>query len=937
MNLSRCHRAVSSVSIGNTSPSEEYAVILTPDQRLRVFVSSTLRELAPERNAARRAIERLHLHPVMFEAGARPHPARSLYRSYLEQSHVFVGLYGQSYGWVAPGETVSGLEDEYLLSAGKPRLIYIRAAPSGRDTELAKMLQRITEDDTCCYAHFDTAEQLEEMLAADLAALLSERFAEPTATAAQSAQQDNPSLPVPPTAIVGRDKELASITDLLRREDVSLVTLVGPAGVGKTRLALELAARWDTSSPETVFLVHLEALVDSGLVLSSIAHVLDVAETAGSPPLADALRERLRVCPALLMLDNFEQVLAAAPQIADLLGSCPGLKVLVTSRAPLRLRAEHVVAVSPLEAPPTDADVNVDALGDFAAVRLFLRQAQSVRPEFALSAENAPLVAEICRRLEGLPLAIELAASRMRMFPPTALLARLEDRFELLRGAARDAPLRQSTLYDAVEWSYDLLDEQERRLLRRLSVFSGGITLESAEAVCAGGPGEEDILDVAAALEALLDNSLLRLPEEGAGEPRFRMFETIREFAAARLAESGEAGAVETRHARHFLGLAEEAERNSFSPVAGLWLSRLERELDNLRAAMARGLRAEASIPSGRELALRISAALWLFWWSRGYSREGRAWLDKCLEGDAPVDDLVRARAQVRVGYDLYQLGPHSGAVELLRTSLESFRRAGDEPGTALALSNLGSVVVCFGEYEEGMAMLEDALAIRRRLGDTAGITSTLDDLGIAEAAQCNYERAEARFRESLAVAQAHGNEQHSAQGQRLLGELLTNVDDLDAAEARLDEAEAIFTRHGNSVGETYVAHNRGVIALRRGELDVARALLTGAVKEFRNQGNVEYGMMALEGLAEVALRSGDAAEAARLIGALEGIRRTVGIPRQPRYQAAWQACGAQARDVLGDAVFEANRAEGDAWDLEQAVGRVTGADVGLGRGLELR
>src|SRR5262245_4413707 len=554
-------------------------VIRTPDQRVRVFVSSTIGELADERTAATDAVRHLHLAPVLFELGARPHPPRDLYRAYLDQSHVFIGIYWQSYGWVAPGEAVSGLEDEYLLSGEKPKLIYVKRPAPDREAGLTRLLDRVREDDNVSYKPFGSAGELRELIENDLMVLLSERFETPTEQATSAGASN---LPAALSRFVGRTRELQEVKDRLGQ--ARLLTLVGTGGTGKTRLALQAATEVRDDFEDRVYLVDLAASRDVESVLSVTARAIGIREESDRP-LLDDLTDQIGTQKMLLVLDNFEQVAAAAPTMAGLLRDCPELKQLVTSREVLHVSGEIVLPVPPLALPERDGDgVSVEQLAESEAIELFVERAQAVTPDFRLTEENAPAVAELCVGVDGLPLAIELATARLGLFSPQGLVDRLGDRLKLLRGGARDAPARQQTLRNTIAWSYEMLDQGEQTLFQLLSVFSGA-TFEAVEGVASRIErlGEIDVVD---GLCSLVDKSLIRRLDHNGTEARFSMLETIREFATAQLSDNPELFADCRRaHATHFADWTQHQWERLTGDERDAASEQMVSEIENIRTA----------------------------------------------------------------------------------------------------------------------------------------------------------------------------------------------------------------------------------------------------------------------------------------------------------------------------------------------------------------
>jgi predicted ATPase len=810
----------------------ETDLIRTPDQRLRVFVSSTLQELAAERQAVRDAVTRLRLVPVMFELGARPHPPRQVYRSYLAQSQVFVGVYWQSYGWVAPGEQVSGLEDEYLLSAGLPRLIYVKSPAPGRESRLAELLTRIGDAGDVSYQHFSAAAELQRLVENDLAVLLSERFERaPAGDGAADGASLAGAVPVPATPLVGRDDDVAAVGDLVRAEGVRLVTLTGPGGVGKSRLAVEVAQRVGPGFEDGVRFVELGSVRAAGLVMAAIAAALGL-NTSGGALITD-LKSYLRARRLVLVLDNFEQVMGAAPLVAELLGAAPGVVALVTSRMVLRLSGEHEFPVPPLPVPPIGAGGDAAEVQRCASVRLFVQRAQAASAGFELTSGNAAAVAEICRRLDGLPLAIELAAARVRLLPPQALLARLDDRMGLLTGGARDLPERQRTLRNTLDWSFDLLSAGEQALFARLGVFAGTFDLPAAEAVGAAGPADPGraghVMDT---LGSLVDSSLVR-PQMRDGEPRFGLLETIREYALERLRDGADWREAHDRHAAYFRALAEPAPAELQGPGQLAWLDRLETEHGNLGAAMAWLVEQDQF-----ERAIHLSWATWRFWWLHGHVEE-LAFGDIAAKSEH-LPPQQRALALSGAGFGLFARGDQATAQPLLEQSLPLYRQAGDMLGAATTAGMLGHLLALQHQDARASELLEQALAPLREAGNDrlAGperlqhlldVALVCNFLGQIRLSQGDHDRAAQLFTEALDAARRAQDRFTILVSLYDLALSSQAQGDLTGTAERLQEGVSQSAEAGDEPSVAYYLEALATVAMRQDNLERAVRLLAAA------------------------------------------------------------------------------------------------------------
>jgi predicted ATPase len=735
---------------------------------------------------------------------------------------------------------------------------------------------------------------------------------------------------------------------------VRLVTLSGPGGIGKTRLGLQAAAEMLDDFADGIYLINLAPLSDPLLVGPTIAQILGVTETGGQP-LVEDLKTFLRVKQTLLVLDNFEQVLDAAPLVSQLLAAAPGLKALSTSRIVLKVRGEKEFPVPPLALPDPVRLPPLEVLSRYAAVELFIQRAVDVKSNFQVTNANAPAVAEICARLDGLPLAIELAAARIRLFPPAALLKRLERRLPLLTGGPLDLPARQRTLRATIDWSYNLLDVGEQTLFRRLTVFVSGCTLEAAEAVC---KADSDLpLAVVDGLAALIDQSLLRQEDHPTGEPRFLMLETIREYALEQLESSMEGELLRREHATYYLALVEATEPQLWGgPGQDEGLARLEVEHDNLRAALAWSQTAV----DGAEVGVRLAAVLCLFWHARGYHSEGLRWLEQALERSRGLPVTARAKALHMTGFltQIYR-ADFPRAQALFEEGLALYRELGDKLGIVLSLNSLAEVVNLQGDLARATALFEESLGLSQELGKGYG-SGALFGLGWIAMEQGDFARATPLLEEHLTMARESGNKRNIAWGLRPVGILAQRQGDLARASTLLEAALGLFQevedRHGqsailNSLGEIAVAQRDFARAIARYEecLALCRELehkthtadVLGKLGEvWSAQGNsvqarasfaeslalfqemdIRRGIAScLVGFAGVASVEGHVTRAVRLSGAAEALRDVIGARLEPDDRVQYERIVAATRTQLSEAVFAQAWAEGHAMTQAQVV-----------------
>jgi len=687
-------------------------------------------------------------------------------------------------------------------------------------------------------------------------------------------------LTVPPhlTPLIGRAQDVAQAVALVLRSDARLLTLTGAPGVGKTRLGVAVATAVREAYSGGVYVVPLAPLRAPELVIPTVARTLGLREEPGRP-MVETLIVYLRDRRMLLLLDNVEHLLAAAPQVADLLAACPMVDVLATGRAALRVDGEQELFVPPL-ASPAPAEASLEEVARYPAVDLFVQRARALAPDFALTPANAPTVAAICRRLDGLPLAIELAAARIKLLPPRALLDRLDDRLRVLSGGPPHLPERQRTLRGALDWSYDLLAADEQDLFGRLAVFAGGCTLEAAEAVCVAlGPARVSVLD---GLAVLIDNNLARVEDAvdgtGEGEPRVGMLETLREYGLERLEAAGNTATARGRHAAYYLALAEAAERELTGTEQARWLGRLEAEHDNLRAAL-RWAR-EGGEPA---VGLRLAAALWRFWLIHGHLSEGRGWLEGLLaemedvggdggaaDGDASVtretrreQAAARAKALRGAGGLATEQGDFRRARTLYESALAAYKALGDTEGVAAVLNNLGVAADGHGEYGRAERLYAESLVLKRERGDRWGITTSLSNLGRLALQRGDDERAVALYEESLALSRELDDTGSIALSLNALGEVALYQGAYARATPLLEESIALARAVGDKRGLAFALNNLGDVALRLGDVARATACQEESVAVRRALGNEEGLAVSLAGLGDIARAEGDDRRAA--------------------------------------------------------------------------
>jgi predicted ATPase len=842
-------------------------IILTPDRRVRVFISSTLEELAEERRAVRAAVEVLHLTAVLFEFGARPHPPRDLYRAYLEASDVFIGIYGDRYGWVAPDMDVSGLEDEYDLAAAKPRLLYLRRSEQ-REQRMVGLIQRMEGDASASFVYFDDVDDLRHRVEDDLALLLSESFAQRTirSPSAAGGMSLTPSVPGVVDELVGRAQELRELRRLVERE--RLVTVTGPGGVGKTRLVLEMLRELDTSGVDGPWFVDLAGIDDPDLVPWAVAQGMGLVVSTGQQVdavIVAAVGER----DLLLVLDNCEHVVeAAARLVADLLRSCANVRVLATSREPLQVRGEVLQGLEPL---PVQVDGAEGSVLDGAAMRLFETRGAQVSPGFVVDDTNRAVVRRLVEELDGLPLAIELSAAHLRVLSPSQMADHLDERFCLLAGGPRDAPDRHRTLRATIDWSYRLLTPEEQELFRALSVFRGGFELDAAERVTGLGT-----FDLFSQLEGLVAKSLV-VTDSRWDIGRYRLLVSLRVYGEE---QSGpdERAHLRRRHLAWFADLTDHLDEALRGPQAREAFARLVREADNTHAALSHALETGSG-----DHALRIAGNLSWFWYRRGDVVVARRWLRQALDDAPEADGELRGRALLGLGGIEYLGGDLSQAA----LDCDTARRLADEAGD---LRTLARARMYAAYFRAGLGELEVAqrLALAgRELAASAGLTDV------------------------------------EAETYTALGQLARFAGRADEAEGLFLEGAAIANRIGHHWQEGSALWCAAKLALDSGDASLARDRLRRAIELNVADGDRTSTLAGIHTMAGALAELGRPQAGGRLLGAVDAIGGRIGYAPERMDPDDAQTTARRVERRLSPEEYEAALRDGSSLTMDEALGLI--------------
>ncbi|PWT70673.1 MAG: hypothetical protein C5B59_19920 [Bacteroidetes bacterium] len=895
--------------------------IKTPDQRIRVFISSTIHELEEERKAAQEAISHLRLIPVLFELGARPHPPRDLYRSYLEQSQVFIGIYYNSYGWIAPDMEISGLEDEYRLSEGKPKLIYIKKSSSDRQEPLKKLLSHIQESDTVSYKNFSTANELMYLIENDLALLLSEKFDLPNTEEREPKKAIlSGTIPVLRHKLLGREKEMLELMNMLESPEISLVTLTGTGGTGKTTMAIQLASDLKNQFKDGIYFVALASITDRQLLTPTIAHAVGIYDN-GKQPIFETLIEWLADKQVLLLLDNFEQIVDAGTIVSELMSKCKTIRILVTSRIPLRIREEYVFQLQPLANPIEQQYISTQGIMEFPSVQLFIQRAKEVNPSLPLDEMNLRAIAEIVNQVDGLPLAIELAAIKTRYLPPLELLARMKKMLDMLSRGPRDLPERQQAMRATIEWSYHLLDEKGKSFFRRLSAFPDGWTLESAEEVTLFDKDlDGDILEVT---EKLVDVGLISYKSlAGVGatiSTRFNMLQVIREYALEMLNASGETDAVFSRHALYCVDISEKIVKEMWEPQWISWSHVFEHDYHNFLAGFLHLLK-----KNELESAWKILCFLNMLSVTCGRITEAVQCLDKACIWDnrySPEgnDDSVSLKTKALTfqssGLLRFFASDYPGSISDLDKSILFYEKAGDRKEKVRSMIWRGISGLILQDFSS-MRFLNEGISGAEQFNDKFNIIVGKNFLAEGCMAMGEFEKARILIEETESKSRHFEYKFLLATSLVQKGNLLLTTGKISGAEAAFTESISLLDNISIKAVRGWMHIGLGFTFMKKNEWLNARQQFSLGLKAARESGDKSIAVGVMLGFAGIAAASGKEKEAANILGAADTLAPIAGYITHCLYQ--WVIINTKQK--LGEDLFATEFANGRKIPIDKAI-----------------
>ena len=906
--------------------------IKTPDQKLRVFISSTIDELAEERRLARDVINKLRLTPVFFELGARPHPPRDLYRAYLEQSHIFIGIYWNSYGWIGPDMEISGIEDEFDLSEGKPKLIYLKEPAPERQPRLSQLLSKIKKSDSVCYQKFCTAEDLAELLVNDIAVLLSERFEANGLKKDQTEKISGANLPIIRGRIIGRENELKLLKDLLSMPEAGLITITGPGGTGKTTLSLRLLHDIKDNYKNGVYFITLASITDASLIPSTIAKELGVFDT-GRQPISNTLLEYLHDKKTVLLLDNFEQLADTALFVCKILENCPSVKIIVTSRTPLHLRGEHIFSLHPLPNPGNQ--VPDSELTDYPAIQLFIERAKEINSNVTLDANSLQSISAICKKLDGLPLAIELAAARTRYYPPVLLLGKMKKMLDELSHGSKDLPERQQTLRATIGWSVNLLDEPQQRFFRRLSVFSDSWTQEASEVIV---NWDQSGINTQEITEKLVDLGLVESYSQKINdkelEIRFRMLQTVKEYASEILNSAGESEEVKRLHTNYFIGKANELEPLSWAVDTAHADNWFYKEYENLRLAFS------FSMDKGNlNSCWQIFGALTWFWFRQGKYGEAFDWMKLVSISIHKEEDIAfkerisskdRSRAYLTVGILRYFAGNYRDAEEYLELSAKISGETGNLKELARSKAFLGMTKLSLGDIAK--PYLAEAIKLGHETQDVWCILFASVFMSEAFMAVGQYEKAAALLDESERNAIEFQSTFGSAIVSLQKGNLNYNEDHFSVAVNHFLKSIKLFSDLGMNTMNGWSFIKSGGCFTEAGEFSEARKYLEEGLEISRERGEKTMTMVVMLYFVKLYLAIRHKAKAIRIFSAIEILKNRGDM--QGNLLSGWSTnakiygkVNEEIGGALDDPSFTNDVEAGKKLTYEQLIGLVTEKD----------